>query len=148
MNAPHLTRPRRPIGVAILTILQIIIGIGDVILGTVLLSAALTAGVLVGGILATALFLVDCVAIGLGMFSLAVAYGLWTRKRWAWRLGVIGAIIGIILGAVVVSIRLVGGSGIFESLSSSPREPLVPIVIYAIILACLSTRNVRTFFSR
>jgi hypothetical protein len=140
--------PGRPVGVTIVTILEVIIGIGDVIIGSVLLFLALIAGVLGGGAVATALFLIDLVVIGLGVFSLVLAYGLWTGKRWAWILSVIGAIIGVILGVLVIAVSLAGGSGILESLSSSPRQPLVPIVVYGLILACLSTRNVRTFFGR
>jgi uncharacterized membrane protein (DUF2068 family) len=83
--------------------LEIIIGIGDVTIGTVLLMLALTAGVL-GGALAAALFLIDFVAIGLGIFSLTLAYGLWTGKRWAWTPAVIGAIIGILLGVLVIAV--------------------------------------------
>jgi zinc-ribbon domain len=148
LNAPYMARPGRPIGVTILTILEIIIGIGDVSIGVVLLILALVSGILVGGAVATALFLIDFVVIGLGIFSLVLAYGLWTGKGWAWTLSVVGAIVGIILGVLVVAVNLAGGSGILESLSSSPREPLVPIAVYALILACLSTRNVRGFFGR
>jgi len=72
-----------------------------------------------------ALLLIDLVAIGLGIFSLTLAYGVWTGKRWAWPLSVIGAIIGIILGVLVIAVNLAGGSGILESLSSSPRENLL-----------------------
>jgi hypothetical protein len=143
LNAPYMTRPGRPVGVTILTILQIFSGIGDLIIGAVLLILAVLAGVLVGGALSTALFLLDFVVIGLGIFSFALAYGLWTGKRWAWTLSVIGAIIGIILGVLTVALSLVGGSGIVASLSS-----LVPIALYALILAYLSTRNVRAFFGR
>ena len=138
-----MSRPGRPIGVTILTILQIFSGIGDLIIGALLLILALIAGVLVGGPLATALYLLDFVVIGLGIFSFALAYGLWTGKRWAWTLSVIGAIIGILLGVLTVAGSLVGGSGILASLSS-----LVPIALYALILAYLSTRNVRAFFGR
>ena len=124
LNAPYMTRPGRPVGVLIITILQIIIGIGDIITGTVLLILALIVGGL-GGMLATALLLIDLVAIGLGIFSLTLAYGVWTGKRWAWPLSVIGAIIGIILGVLIIAVNLAEGSGILESLSSSPRENLL-----------------------
>ncbi|MGA2972920.1 MAG: zinc-ribbon domain-containing protein [Candidatus Bathyarchaeia archaeon] len=143
MNAPYMTRPGRPVGVTILTILQIFSGIGDLFFGALLLILAVLAGVLVGGALATALFLLDFVVIGLGIFSFALAYGLWTGKRWAWTLSVIGAIIGIVLGALIVALSLVAGSGILESLAI-----LVPIALYVLILAYLSTRNVRAFFGR
>jgi len=148
LDASYMTRPGRPAGVTIVTILEIIIGIGDVIIGSVLLILALIAGVLVGGALASALFFIDFVVIGLGIFSLVLAYGLWTGKRWAWTLSVIGAIIGIILGVLVIAVNLAAGSGILESLSSSPREPLVPIILYGLILVFLCTRNVRAFFGQ
>jgi len=146
LYVPYMPRPGRPIGIIILTILQIIIGIGDIIIGIVLLILVLIAGVLVGDPLATALFLIDFVVIGLGIFSLVLAYGLWTGKRWAWTISVIEAIIGISLGVLVIVVNLAEGKGILESLSSSPREPLVPIIVYALILGLLMTTSVRTFF--
>jgi len=39
LNAPYMTRPGRPVGVLIITILQIIIGIGDISLGLCYLSS-------------------------------------------------------------------------------------------------------------
>lgn len=143
LNVPYMTRPGRPVGVTILTILQIFSGIGDLIIGALLLILAVLAGVLVGGALATALFLLDFVVIGLGIFSFILAYGLWTGKRWAWILSVIGAIFGIVLGVLIVALSLVSGNGILESLAS-----FVPIVLYVLILVYLSTRNVRAFFGR
>jgi hypothetical protein len=143
LNVPYMTRPGRPVGVTILTILQIFSGIGDLIIGAVLLILAVLAGLVVGGALATAVFLLDFVVMGLGIFSFGLAYGLWTGKGWAWILSVIGAIIGIVLGVLTIALSLVGGSRILASLGS-----LVPIALYALILAYLSTRNVRAFFGR
>jgi hypothetical protein len=137
---PALARRQRPLGVTILTILQIIGGIGDIILGVLLLLAyAVVSALIGGGFLGTALLLLGMVAFGLGIFSFALAYGLWTGKGWAWIFSLIGALIGLMLGVVG---RVVGGLTL-ENLAN-----LIPIVLYALILFYLNTGNVRAFFGR
>jgi hypothetical protein len=138
-----MTRPQRPLGVAVLTILQILSGLGDIAIGAVLAILAVIAGIVVGGPVATLLFLLDFVVIGLGIFSLIMAYGLWTGKGWAWALSMIGAIIGIILGVVSLIVTYIEGRGLFESLSY-----IIPTVLYVIMLPYLITGNVRAFFGR
>lgn len=143
LYAANMTRPGRPAGVTVLTILQIISGLGDIAIGLVLFILAVLAGVLIGGPLVTLLFLLDFVIIGLGIFSFALAYGLWKGKRWAWTLSVIGSIIGIILGVSTLVVSFVEGSGLAGSLAN-----IVPIALYVIILAYLNSGNVRAFFGR
>lgn len=138
-----MPRPPRPVGVAVLTVLQVISGLGDIAIGAVLLILAVIAGALIGGALVTLLFLLDFVVMGLGIFSFILAYGLWTGKGWAWALSLIGAIIGIVLGAMTIIVSYAEGSGLIASFAS-----IVPIVLYLIILAYLNTGNVRAFFGR
>ncbi len=140
LYAPFMIRIRRPVGVTILTILQIISGIGDILIGTLLILAYAVATALIGGgPLPTAFLLLAIVAFGLGIFSFALAYGLWAGKGWAWGLSVIGAIIGLTLGAISLAV----GGLTLESFTS-----LLPIVLYALILVYLNTGNVRAFFGR
>ncbi len=133
-----MIRPTRPTGVAILTVLQIISGIGDVLVGIILLFGALVFGILVVGILGSALLL-GMLAFGLGIFSFILAYGLWTGKGWAWSLSVIGATIGLVLGVL----GLVVGGLTLDSLAD-----LVPIILSVLILVYLNTNTVRAFFGR
>jgi len=148
LYAANMTRPPRPVGVTVLTILQILSGLGDITIGAVLLILAVLAGALIGGALVTLLFLLDFVVIALGIFSFIMAYGLWTGKGWAWILTLIGAIIGIILGIIFaimsITVGFVEGSGLYESLASI----VCTIVFYLIILVYLNSGNVRAFFGR
>ena len=137
-----MTRPGRPIGVTILTILQVISGIGDIALGTLLIFVYFVFTAL-GGFFAIALLVLGFVAIGLGIFSFALAYGLWAGKGWAWVLSIVGAIIGLIFGVLSLVLSLVSGGLTLENIAE-----LVPIILYLLILVYLSTRNVRAFFGR
>lgn len=137
-----MTRPGRPIGVTILTILQVISGIGDIALGSLLIFVYFVFTAL-GGFFAIALLVLGFVAIGLGIFSFALAYGLWAGKGWAWVLSIVGAIIGLIFGVLSLVFSLVSGGLTLENIAE-----LVPIILYLVILVYLSTRNVRAFFGR
>jgi hypothetical protein len=137
-----MTRPGRPLGVTILTILQVISGIGDIALGALLIFVYVVFAAL-GGLLAIALLVLGVVAIGLGIFSFVLAYGLWAGKGWAWVLSIVGAILGLIFGVLSLVVSLVSGGLTLEEIAE-----LVPIILYLLILVYLSTRNVRAFFGR
>jgi membrane protease YdiL (CAAX protease family) len=142
-----MTRPRRPTGVTILTILQIISGIGEILLGTLLILAYIVATVIVGGgFLATALLLLGFVAFGLGVLSFALAYGLWAGKGWAWGLSFVGAIIGLIFGVFSLVSSLIGGLTLGNI--AAIVAGIVPLILYLLIIVYLNTRNVRAFFGR
>ncbi len=134
-----MIRPARPSGVTILTALQILSGIGDILIGTILLLASLVLGILGGGVLASAFLLLGLLAFALGIFSFVLAYGLWTGKGWAWSLSVIGATIGLVLGVL----GLVVGGLTLDSLAD-----LIPIILSVLILVYLNTNTVRAFFGR
>ena len=147
MYAANMTRPGRPVGVTVLAILQILSGLWDLAVGAGLLILAVLTGIFVGGPVVTLLFLIDFVFIGLGIFSLALAYGLLTGKRWAWTLSVMGAIIGIILIIIEVIgllfLNLLVGSGLWLGLAI-----IILIIPNVIILVYLNSGNVRAFFGR
>ena len=144
MYPPYMTRPGRPVGVTVLTILQILGGIGDIAVGILLILAYVVVTALVGGgFLATGLLLLGFVAFGLGVLSFALAYGLWAGKGWAWGLSIVGAIIGLIFGVLSLASALVSGGLTAETLAD-----LVPIILYLVILVYLNTRSVRAFFGR
>lgn len=143
-----MTRPGRPIGVTILTILQVISGIGEIALGTLLILAYVVFTALVGGgFLATAFLLLAFVAFGLGILSFALAYGLWAGKGWAWGLSIVGAIIGLVFGILSLVSSLVSVGLTLENIANLVTD-LVPIILYFLILVYLNTRNVRAFFGR
>lgn len=143
MNPPYAPRPARPVGVGVLTILQIFSGIYLVAVGAVLVILAVIGGVPIGNPVAILLFLLNFVAIALGIFSFIMAYGLWTGKGWAWTLSLIGAIIGIILGVPSLVAYFVERAGLVGILAN-----IVPIALYVLILAYLNSGNVRALFVR
>lgn len=135
-----MVRPPRPIGIAILTALQIISGIMDIIIGILLILGYAVFSLFVGGgFIATGLLLLGMVAFILGIFSFVLAYGLWTGRSWAWELSIIGAVIGLVLGILGL---------VFTGLTLLSLAYIAPIVLYAIILVYLNTRNVKAFFGR
>ena len=135
-----MMRPRRPIGITILTMLQVVIGIVDILIGLLVILAYVVLAAFVGQtLIATGLLLLALLAFGLGVFSFVLAFGLWTGKGWAWSLSVIGATIGIALG--VLEIIVIGFT--VESIAY-----VVPIVLYVFMLIYLNTRTVKAYFGR
>ncbi len=143
MAIPYMIRPARPFGILMLTILQIVSGIGDILLGIVLILAYAVASALVGGgLLATAFLLLGIVAFGLGIFSFVLAYGIWIGKGLVWGLSMIGALIGLALGLFGLASSASAGLTL-ESLTN-----LIPIILSAIVIVYLNTGPVRAFFGR
>jgi len=80
------------------------------------------------------------VLLALGIAYLALAYGFWTLKPWAWMLGVALAVISIawtVLNAVMSGDIVAGLTG-----------GIISIVISAIILYYLFQPNVKAAFGR
>ncbi len=135
-----VTRPPRPIGVVILAILQIISGIGDIIVGVLLLLASVVLSALIGaGIFGSIFFLLGLLSFGLGIFSFIMAYGIWTGRGWAWVMSIVGAVIGLTLGVLGL---------IFGGLTLESMANLLPIILSGLILVYLNASNVRAFFGR
>jgi len=135
---PVMFRPPRPIGVTILTVLEIIVGIIDILIGFLLLGVYVFALAFVGMGFSTAFaFLLIPLAIAsflFGIISFVLAYGLWKGRPWAWLATMIISIIGLIVGVVVL---------IFGNLAS-----ILPIIFYGLIILYLCTASVRAFFGR
>lgn len=125
-NAPVKVRP---LGVTILAILSALGGImailgGMAIMGVSALASEIGAlGAAIGGI-----------TLIMGLIQLVIAWGLWTGKGWAWLLGLIFGVLGILMALA----SMVGGN--FSS--------LVSLAINAIIVYCLYTPPVKAFFGR
>jgi hypothetical protein len=133
-----LFRPPRPTGVTILTVLQIIVGFIDILLGIILLALYAFSLTFLGMGFSTGFaFLLIPLALAsfaFGFISFVLAYGLWNGRQWAWTSTMIISIIGLIVGIVGL---------IFGSLAN-----VLPVIFYGLILAYLSTANVRAFFGR
>ena len=131
-------RPPRPLGIAILVILQIIIGVIEVLFGLLLLFGYFLAVSIFGfGMYpGFGLFLLPLGGFSLifGFFAFILAYGLWTGQGWAW----ISSIILAVIGLVVSLVGLVLGSFV----------NVIPLILYALILIYLNTYHVRAFFGR
>jgi len=135
---PVMFRPPRPIGVTVLTILQIIVGIIDIMIGILLLAVYAFALAFIGMGFSTAFafFLIPLAIVffAFGFISFVLAYGLWMGRPWAWVATIIFSIIGLIVGVVGL---------IFGNLAN-----VVPIILYGLILVYLGTASVRAFFGR
>lgn len=137
---------KRPTGVTIIAILNIIGGIIMVIVG--LLAIALSSIIplippeqqTIEGFdfaapwFAGAINAIGGVFIAIGIASLVVAYGLWNAKGWAWSLTVILAIIGIALDVVFIV------TGDFSS--------IISIIISGVILYYVYRPHVKAYFGK
>jgi uncharacterized membrane protein (DUF2068 family) len=133
----------RPTGVTILAVLEIIGGIFSLLAA----AAFFALGALVGeagmgmveelpgiGFLAGALAaLLGGVFIIAGLVAFLLAYGFWTGRGWAWILGIIFSIVGIVLGVV----SLIGNSA-----------SIVGILINILIIYYLTRTHVKEWFGR
>jgi hypothetical protein len=104
------TTQGRPTGITIIAVLALIGGIFQLFAGLTLIGIggiAASVSVGVGGFA----FIGGLVLLALGLAYLAIAYGFWTVKLWAWRLGVILAIVSVVwalISLVLVRFDVVG----------------------------------------
>ncbi len=141
---PYYAQQQRPFGVTILVILQIITGVIDIIIGLALAFLYVVASPILGlglyGFFALSAafgaFMIPLAILYLilGLFSFALAYGLWTGQGWAWLTSVILALVGLVISGV----GLVMGSW----------SNIIPTIIYSLIIFYLYSYNVRAFFGR
>jgi len=140
MSAPSPLNSKRPLGVTVLTMLQIVGGVSDILVGIVLVLGSSFFDVRVGGgFLATGFLVLALVAFGLGILSLALAYGFWSGRNWAWTFSMVSALLGLIVS---------GAELIASGLTVDSLANVFAIVLYALILLYLNTHEVRAFFHR
>lgn len=128
----------RPTGVTVLAILEII----GAILSLMAAAAFFAVGALVGAVpelgpMSSFFGLLGAV-VGAALILLAIvgfvlAYGFWTGKGWAWILGIVFSIIGILIGVVSV----IGNPG-----------GVITIIINALILYYLTRPHVKAWFGK
>jgi hypothetical protein len=87
-----------PIGVAILGFFALVNGIAAVIIGLQLMGVVAFGPVSSG----TGVFFWGLLAFILGLLYIAVAYGAWTVRIWAWTFGMLIAILGIFNAVMIV----------------------------------------------
>jgi len=148
-------KPRvdRPLGIAILAVLDIIVGIlafiGGIAVAAVstivddpdvkdmireaMISAGVTDVEAVLEILPTVLLVIGVTIFVMGLVGIVVGWGLWTGKQWAWIIGVIFYILAIAISAV--------------SMVWSPAD-VIGVIIGVVILYYLFRPNVRAWFGR
>ncbi len=132
----------RPTGVTILAILAAIGGVLGLLGSLTLIGLGGLAGGFVGGAAGVAIggiaVLGGLVMLVLSIAELALAYGFWTLRPWAWQLGVI-------LAALNIVVAILGVLGIV--FSQTLGSAAISIIISAIILYYLNQAEIRRAFN-
>jgi len=127
----------RPTGITVLAIVAAIEGVIQLFGGAGLLFLGGIAAGLTGGATGGLAPLVGIVDLVVGVVFLALAYGFWTLKTWAWVVGAAMAIIQIVLGVIfwLMGYGSILGVGI-------------SVVIAAVILWYLMQPTIQSLFGR
>ncbi|MGD0861332.1 MAG: hypothetical protein ABSA21_01040 [Candidatus Limnocylindrales bacterium] len=125
---------QRPLGVTILAVLAAIGGVLGFLGGLALFAISSAVSFAIPGISGLT-SIIAIVIIVQSVILIAFAYGAWGLKPWAWTLGIIGAVLGI-----VTSLAQLGGV--------NAASILVDVVIYAIILWYLWQPSIRRAFGQ
>jgi hypothetical protein len=131
---------QRPTGVTILAILSAIGGVFSILAGVALLGLGALAGSAGAGDLGGLTAIFGIVFLALGVAELALAYGFWGLKPWAWTLGIALAVISLAL----IVIQAVLSNNIVGSLTGS----IVSIVIWAVVIWYLWQPQIKAAFGR
>jgi len=125
----------RPSGITILAVLAAIGGVLGLLAGLALvgISGVAAAG---NGPLAGFITVMGAIAILQSILLLAFAYGAWMLKPWAWTLGVVAEVIGLVLSVLFI----INGDPI--------TSQIVSIVIAGLVLYYLFTPAVKQAFGR
>lgn len=124
----------RPTGVTILAVLAAIGGIFGILAGIGLLGLGSFVAAYTGlGGLAVVFGLVVLV---LGIAELALAYGFWTAKPWAWQYGILIQVVSVVISIIEVVLGYASITGV-----------IIGIVVAAIIVYYLNTPDVRRYFA-
>lgn len=132
---------RRPTGVTILAVLAAILGILGVLGGLALIGFGGLAGGLIGGAAGAEVgglaIIGGLILLVVGVVELALAYGFWTLKPWAWQWG-------IILQVANIVIAILGVVGIV--FSSDITSAAISIIISGVIIYYLNKPEIRAVF--
>jgi hypothetical protein len=123
----------RPTGITILAVLAALGGIFGILAGIGLLGfGSFFAAYGGAGGLAVVFGLVLLV---LGIAELALAYGFWTAKPWAWAYGILLQVVSVVVAIIEVVLGYANISGV-----------IIGIVVSAIIVYYLNTPDIRRYF--
>jgi len=146
---------KRPTGVTILAVLAILGAIGLLFSGAVLIGLGLLLGTLAAsvdimnainnagypglsslgvGTISALIIVLGAVILILGILYLAVGVGFFGGKRWAWTLGIIVSVIGIVLGIIQVAFGNYGS--------------VLSLIISLLIVYYLMRPHVKAFFGK
>ena len=133
------TEAQRPLGVTILAVLDILGGIGALLLGLVYMALSAQIGKVIGGGGLFALFGAFIVVLGiiffiLGILAIAVGWGFWKGSGWAWIFSLVLYVIVIILGVA--------------SLTVGDVASIVLVLIGALLVYYMSRPNVKAWFGK
>ena len=127
---------QRPTGVTILAVLAAIFGVFGILAGLAAVGLGGFAGAVAGAAVGGAVVIGGLILLVVSVVELALAYGFWTLKPWAWQWG-------IVLAVVQVVIAVLGAVGIF---SGGLSNALISIVIAGIIVYYLNKPEIRSAF--
>jgi hypothetical protein len=131
-----MQRPSRPIGIAILAVLDIVVGV-ILLLAGLGLAAAGSSSMLATygyGSLSGLVTILGGFFLLVGLLAVLVGWGFWTGKGWAWTLAVVLYVLGLLLSLLSLV------SGIIPS--------IVSVLIEGLILWYLWRPNVRAYFRK
>jgi len=136
----------RPMGATVISVIDGILGVlgilggvlimaGGALLGGIAGSSGVDGGAAAGGILAGAGFIFGIIVILISLLYLAVAYGVWKARGWAWTLGMVVSIIFLVFAVL----GLAGGVSIYT---------IIEVVLPAIVIYFLWTPDVKRYLGR
>jgi hypothetical protein len=123
---------QRPTGVTILAVLAALGGIFGILAGLALLGlGSFVAATGLGGLA----FVFGLIVLVIGIAELALAYGFWTAKPWAWQYGILLQVVSVVVAVIEVVLGYATISGV-----------IIGIVVAGIIVYYLNTPDVRRYF--
>lgn len=128
----------RPTGVTVLAVLEILGGILSLVGAAGMFALGAIAEDLpgmgaLGGFFGLFGALIGGVLVVFALIAFALAYGFWTGKGWAWILGIVFSILGLVLGLV--------------SIIGNPSA-VINVIINGVILYYLTRSHVKAWFGR
>lgn len=128
---PAVAVTGRPMGATVIAVIEAILGVLALLGALVLIGIGGLAGGLVGssgadgagaagGLLAGIGLIGGIIFLLIGLLYIAIAYGVWKARGWAWMLGVVVTIVGLVFGVL----GLTGGIS-----ASSIISLALPIVV-------------------
>lgn len=125
---------RRPTGVTIIAILEILGALVMLFVGGLALIGGEAASALGLGLVSGLIAVLGAIMLILGIVMLGVAWGLWTGKGWAWTFAIVFIVLGIVVGLAQM---ITGG-----------YHGILTLIIQIIIVYYLFRPNVKAYFGK